>query len=133
MNLQQVASAIQEKYPESSVRIMFNLDHIEVHSTFHGMLTVTRRQVDDNEHWGRIADFFGAPEPMMQFFAYDHLPLDLRQYSAPFGHLAEWICGHLPRNPERTVALRKLLEAKDCAVRAKIYKSPQEKDHAKDS
>jgi hypothetical protein len=28
----------------------------------------------------------------------------------------------LPRNPERTTALRKLLEAKDCAVRASIYK-----------
>ena len=29
--------------------------------------------------------------------------------------------GGLPRNPERTVALRKLLEAKDCAVRAVLY------------
>lgn len=30
----------------------------------------------------------------------------------------------LPRDPERTVALRRLLEAKDCAVRAVIFKSP---------
>jgi hypothetical protein len=28
----------------------------------------------------------------------------------------------LPRNPERTVALRKLLEAKDAAVRAKLFR-----------
>jgi len=27
----------------------------------------------------------------------------------------------LPRNPERTVALRKLLEAKDAAVRAALF------------
>jgi hypothetical protein len=36
--------------------------------------------------------------------------------------LAEQIVETLPRNPERTVALRKLLEAKDCAVRAALYK-----------
>ena len=35
---------------------------------------------------------------------------------------AEELCATLPSNPERTVALRKLLEAKDCAVRALIYK-----------
>jgi len=28
----------------------------------------------------------------------------------------------LPRNQERTVALRKLLEAKDCAVRAAVFR-----------
>lgn len=37
-------------------------------------------------------------------------------------HSAEHICHTLPSNPERTVALRKLLESKDCAVRAKLYK-----------
>jgi hypothetical protein len=36
--------------------------------------------------------------------------------------LASDIVAHLPRNPERTVALRKLLEAKDCAVRAALWK-----------
>ena len=30
----------------------------------------------------------------------------------------------LPRCPERTVALRKLLEGKDCAVRAALWKAP---------
>ena len=46
-------------------------------------------------------------DPMLQFFAYDHLPANLRAVSAPFGELAEHIVGGLPRNPERTVALVK--------------------------
>ena len=61
-------------------------------------------------------------EPMLQFFAYEHLPTHLQEHSKPFGDFAKRLCETLPRNPERTVALRKLLEAKDCAVRAKIYK-----------
>jgi hypothetical protein len=62
-------------------------------------------------------------EPMLQFFKYDHLPENMRAVSKPFGILAEMIVETIERNPERTVALRKLLEAKDCAVRASIYKS----------
>jgi hypothetical protein len=59
---------------------------------------------------------------MMQFFAYQHLPEHLQAVSRPFGELAEQIVATLPSNPERTVALRKLLEAKDCAVRALLYR-----------
>lgn len=59
---------------------------------------------------------------MLQFFEYMHLAPQLREVSAPFGELAFHIVTALPMNPERTVALRKLLEAKDCAVRAFIYK-----------
>jgi hypothetical protein len=61
-------------------------------------------------------------EPLLQFFAHDHLPEKLARVSKPFGDLAHDIVETLPRNPERTVALRKLLEAKDCAVRALIWK-----------
>ena len=61
-------------------------------------------------------------EKLMQFFKYDHLPENLQAISKPFGELAEKIVATLPQNPERTVALRKLLEAKDCAVRANIFK-----------
>lgn len=61
------------------------------------------------------------PEPMLQFFAFDHLPPALRDVSAPFFSLAQSLVTRLPRNPERTVALRKLLEAKDCAVRARLF------------
>lgn len=58
----------------------------------------------------------------MQFFAYEHLPAHLQEISKPFGDLAAVIHERVPRNPERTVALRKLLEAKDAAVRAKLFK-----------
>jgi hypothetical protein len=64
-------------------------------------------------------------EPIMQFFSYSHLPEKLRDVSAPFGLLAQQVVTHLPRNPERTVALRKLLEAKDAAVRAALYVEPE--------
>lgn len=64
-----------------------------------------------------------SKEPMLQFFRYDHLPPNLQAVSEPFCKLANEIVISLPRNPERTVALRKLLEAKDCAVRALIYQS----------
>ena len=57
---------------------------------------------------------------MMQFFAYAHLPPELQAISKPFGDLAQHIVDTLPINPERTTALRKLLEAKDCAVRAAL-------------
>ena len=61
-------------------------------------------------------------EPILQFFAYEHLPVPLQQASINFSGLAVWIVGNLPHNSERTVALRKLLEAKDAAVRSKLYK-----------
>lgn len=61
-------------------------------------------------------------EPLLQFFAYEHLPVHLQEHSAPFASLAQNIVATLPRNSERTTALRKLLEAKDCAVRAGLFK-----------
>jgi hypothetical protein len=66
---------------------------------------------------------FGEPntEPLLQFFVWEHLPVELQGTSAKFANLAKDIVFELPRNPERTVALRKLLEAKDCAVRAKLW------------
>lgn len=63
-------------------------------------------------------------DPIMQYFAFDHLPPRLREVSKPFCDLACEIVTNLPRNPERTVALRKLLEAKDCAVRAALTAEP---------
>lgn len=61
---------------------------------------------------------------ILQFFAYSHLKPEFQAASKPFGELAEWIVANLPQNPERTVALRKLLEAKDAAVRARVYVEP---------
>lgn len=60
--------------------------------------------------------------PIMQFFAYSHLPEHLQQVSAPFGELAQQMVSTLPAGPELSAGLRKLLEAKDCAVRALIAK-----------
>lgn len=62
---------------------------------------------------------------LLQFFVYEHLPPHLQAVSKPFGDLARQLAAQLPNNPESTVALRKLLEAKDCAVRAVLYKDPQ--------
>ena len=62
-----------------------------------------------------------AIEPILQFFAFEHLPAHLQVVSEPFCDLAAEIVETLPRNPERTVALRKLLEAKDAAVRARLF------------
>lgn len=58
---------------------------------------------------------------MSQWFEYKHLPEHLQAVSKPFCELAAQVVETLPSNPERTVALRKLLEAKDAAVRASIY------------
>lgn len=69
-------------------------------------------------------------EHVMQFFAYEHLPPHLAAVSKPFCDLARILVAEgempagtavqfpLPRNPQRTMALNKLLEAKDHAVRA---------------
>ena len=65
-------------------------------------------------------------EPLLQFFNYHHLPDHLKKVSAPFAGLAAEVIMSLPKNAERTTALRKLLEAKDCAVRATIYKGSSE-------
>ena len=62
-------------------------------------------------------------EQILQFFVCGHLPEKLRKVSETFGSLAlDTIMSTLPRNPERTVALRKLLESKDAAVRAALAK-----------
>jgi len=65
-------------------------------------------------------------ESILQFFAYEHLPAHLQSVSKPFGDLARRLVNELPHNAERGVALRKLLEAKDAAVRAFLFKEPQE-------
>lgn len=57
---------------------------------------------------------------MLKWFEYSHLPEHLQAVSRPFGELAGLICQTIEQGPERTVALRKLLESKDAAVRAKL-------------
>ena len=57
-------------------------------------------------------------DSMLKFFRFDHLKPELVRFSLPFCNLAHWIATNIPAGPERTVVLRKLLEAKDAAVRA---------------
>lgn len=58
--------------------------------------------------------------PIMKYFDYAHLPAKLQLVSAPFGVLAEKLNAELPDGPEKSAGLRKLLEAKDCMVRAAL-------------
>jgi len=58
---------------------------------------------------------------MMKWFAYEHLPEYLQVVSKPFAELAKNLVDTVAGGPERTVALRKLLEAKDAAVRAALH------------
>lgn len=57
--------------------------------------------------------------PIMQYFAYAHLPERL-VISRPIGDLATAMNEQLPDGPEKSAGLRKLLEAKDCLVRAAL-------------
>lgn len=58
--------------------------------------------------------------PIIKYFAYDHLPEVLQMVSAPIGDLAKEMDELLPDGPEKSAGLRKLLEAKDCLVRANL-------------
>lgn len=61
-------------------------------------------------------------EHVLQFFAFEHLPEHLQEVSKPFHDLAHETAGRVPHGPELTVALRKLLESKDAAVRCLVAK-----------
>jgi hypothetical protein len=60
-------------------------------------------------------------EPMMQWFRYDHLPMSLQEISKGFYQMANHLVETLPSNSERDVALRKLLESKDAALRTPMH------------
>lgn len=58
--------------------------------------------------------------PLLKYFKYDHLPVHLQIVSKPIGDLAEAMVATLPAGAELDTGLRKLLEAKDCLVRAAL-------------
>ena len=62
------------------------------------------------------------PLPILQYFEYSHLPEHLQKISKPFCELADQLVSTLPQNVEIRVALRKLLESKDAAVRSAVAK-----------
>lgn len=59
---------------------------------------------------------------LIDYFEYKHLPEHLQIVSKPIGELAKLMNEKLPEGPEKTHGLRKLLEAKDCLVRAALDK-----------
>lgn len=67
---------------------------------------------------------------VLKYFEYSHLPERLQEFSAPFAELAHEVVDHLPDGPELTAGLRKLLEAKDCIVRAAADQMRDEADAA---
>lgn len=58
--------------------------------------------------------------PIMQYFEYKHLPEKLQASSKPICELAKEYDAAIPDGPEKSAGLRKLLEAKDCLVRAAL-------------
>lgn len=83
---------------------------------------------DDNSRVGHAENGFATRQPVdydksdptldvMQYFEYGHLPPHMQAVSKMFAELA-YRTATLPRCPQRTIALNKLLEAKDAAVRA---------------
>lgn len=61
-----------------------------------------------------------TPNSLMRFFAYEHLPDRLRGTSQAVCEVARQMDAQLPDGAEKTAGLRKLLEAKDCFVRAAL-------------
>ena len=57
---------------------------------------------------------------LLRFFEFEHLREPMRSVSKRYSELAYWTASETPSGPEQTVALRKLLEAKDCAVRSSL-------------
>jgi hypothetical protein len=60
--------------------------------------------------------------PILKYFAYEHLPPHLQRASAPVCDVANQYDVYLPDCPEKEAGMRKLLEAKDCFVRAALEK-----------
>lgn len=60
------------------------------------------------------------PTTTVKYFAWGHLPPALQEVSKPIGELAAMLEAALPDSAEKSAGMRKLLEAKDCFVRAKV-------------
>jgi len=60
------------------------------------------------------------PSTTIKYFSYEHLPEKLQEISKPLSELAHMLEELLPDSAEKSAGMRKLLEAKDCFVRAKL-------------
>ena len=62
---------------------------------------------------------------IMQYFGYSHqLGSEAQVVSMQIGLVAQYMEEHVQDGPEKSAGLRKLLEAKDCFVRAKLSELP---------
>jgi hypothetical protein len=78
-------------------------------------VTVTDEQIESELIQHSLADY-----PILAFFRYTHLPVALQAHARPVAVLALQAAGRLTRSAEVSAGLRKLLEAKDCFVRAAL-------------
>lgn len=78
----------------------------------------------DDKEWGEPVERHPATQAILKHFQYGHLPPDLAEVSVKCQLLAQTMVEVLPDGPELTAGLRKLLEAKDCFVRAALDKTP---------
>lgn len=87
-----------------------------------GYLSVSPKQAFEDGYaqisTGPVAEYL--EHPLERFFEYDHLPDHLRTVSKPFSLLVSGMCATLPDSTEKSAGMRKLLEAKDCFVRAAL-------------
>lgn len=60
-----------------------------------------------------------ATAAILRYFEHDHLPAHLQEIARPLHDVAHEMAEKLS-GPELTAGLRKLLEAKDCLVRAAL-------------
>ncbi len=75
---------------------------------------------NDEDIDGKLREFQEKGEAIAAFFRFAHLPPVLKDVSRPFAVQALDILSHIRPSAERSAGLRKLLEAKDCIVRAAL-------------
>lgn len=109
-------STYQEVYQKLSEAQYFHVFHDTV-IDMHGIALRSGSMSEDIERTGIPADV----DRMLKWFDYDHLPPHLKEMSVKFHSLATTLTIFILPGPERTVTLRKLLEAKDAAVRAMVH------------
>lgn len=84
-----------------------------------GASALTVRTADPEKSQSREVEV-EVENPIMKHFAYEHLPEHLQAVSKPICELARKMNAELPNGAEKSAGLRKLLEAKDCFVRAAL-------------
>jgi hypothetical protein len=75
--------------------------------------------MDDDTIEDRLEEWSNT-YPVLKYFKFTHLPEDLAMRSRRFAELALAMAFEMPGHPETAAGLRKLLEAKDCCVRAAL-------------